>query len=50
MSDAESVDADLVAARRLVLEASEVLKKAEMWDVQDLEEAWRVFEEGGGFW
>lgn len=45
---AKYVDEDLLAARRLVLEGIEVLKKAEMLDAKDLEEAWRVFEKGNG--
>lgn len=43
---AKSVDEDLGAGKRLVLEAIEVLRKAETLDAKDLEEAWRVFEKG----
>lgn len=44
---AKSVDEDLRAGKRMVFEAIEVLRKAELMDVRDLEEAWRVFEKSG---
>lgn len=47
---AKSVEEDLSAAKSLVLEAISELKKTDIRDAKDLEEAWRVFEMVDGGW
>ena len=42
----KSVEEDVVAGKNLVLEALGILRKAEMMDAVDLEDAWRTFEKG----